>query len=60
MFGKKYYEYPLVVNFAYNGKGFSYSLFSSNPEVDCSKIAETFGGGGHKGAAGFFLDKLIF
>lgn len=60
MFGKKYYEYPLVVTFAYNGKGFSYSLFSSNPEVDCSKIAETFGGGGHKGAAGFFLDKLIF
>lgn len=60
MFGEKYNEYPLVATFVYNGKGYSYSLYSSNPEIDCSKIAESFGGGGHKGAAGFFLDKLIF
>jgi nanoRNase/pAp phosphatase (c-di-AMP/oligoRNAs hydrolase) len=30
------------------------SLFENgHDEVDCAKIAEKFGGGGHKGAAGF-------
>lgn len=28
--------------------------------IDCSKIAEKYGGGGHKGAAGFNSDKLLF
>lgn len=59
IFGKKYNEYPLVVVWAYNGKKYSYSLYSSDKNVDCSKIAEKYGGGGHKGAAGFSCDKLI-
>ena len=28
--------------------------------VDVSEIAKKYGGGGHKGAAGFNMDKLIF
>ena len=59
IFGEKYYKYPLVVVWAYNGENYSYSLYSSNKEVDCSKIAEKYGGGGHKGAAGFSCDRLI-
>lgn len=36
----------------------SYSL-RSRGEFDCSKLAEKFGGGGHKGAAGFRLDWAV-
>lgn len=36
------------------GGGFKIS-FRSRSHVDCSKLAETFGGGGHKAAAGAFL-----
>jgi oligoribonuclease NrnB/cAMP/cGMP phosphodiesterase (DHH superfamily) len=34
-------------------KMISASLYNNNGEVDCSVIAKSFGGGGHKGAAGF-------
>ena len=34
------------------------SIYSVKEDFDCSKFAEKFGGGGHKGAAGFSLDKL--
>ena len=27
-------------------------------EVDCSRLAKGFGGGGHKGAAGFRVDNI--
>ena len=33
--------------------GWSISIYSDSPGIDCSVIAKTFGGGGHKGAAGF-------
>ena len=59
IFGDKYNKYPLVVVWVYNGKTYSYSLYSSNPNVDCSKIAEKYGGGGHKGAAGFSYNELL-
>jgi oligoribonuclease NrnB/cAMP/cGMP phosphodiesterase (DHH superfamily) len=36
------------------------SLYSTKPEVDCGAIAKAFGGGGHKGAAGFQTDSLPF
>ena len=34
------------------------SLYSTKPEIDCGAICKTFGGGGHKQAAGFVCDKL--
>jgi hypothetical protein len=36
------------------------SLYSTKPETDCGEIARTFGGGGHKGAAGFQCLELPF
>lgn len=36
------------------------SLYSTKDNVDCGKIARKFGGGGHKGAAGFQCDELPF
>jgi oligoribonuclease NrnB/cAMP/cGMP phosphodiesterase (DHH superfamily) len=35
-----------------NNKTVCISLYNDNGEVDCSTIAKSFGGGGHKGAAG--------
>jgi phosphoesterase RecJ-like protein len=35
--------------------GFKISFRSRWPQVDCSKLAESFGGGGHKAAAGAFV-----
>lgn len=60
IFGKKYYEYPVVVVWAFNGDKYSYSIFSNDKTVDCSKIAEKLGGGGHVGAAGFTSNELLF
>ena len=52
VFGEKYNEYPLVMIWVFDGKKYTYSIFSSNNKIDCSKIAESYGGGGHRGAAG--------
>lgn len=60
IFGDKINEYPLVMIWVFNGTKYSYSIFSTDKNVDCSKIAEKFGGGGHKGAAGFSSEKLLF
>ena len=60
VFGSKYNEYPLVMVWVFDGTQYVYSIFSSNPEIDCSKIAESYGGGGHKGAAGFSSKELLF
>lgn len=60
VFGEKYSEYPLVMVWVFDGSKFTYSIFSSNKDIDCSKIAESYGGGGHKGAAGFSSTELLF
>lgn len=36
------------------------SLYSTKEAIDCGHIARQFGGGGHKGAAGFQCDTLPF
>jgi phosphoesterase RecJ-like protein len=36
--------------------GFKLSFRSRTPQVDCSQLAKTFGGGGHKAAAGAFVN----
>lgn len=59
IFGEKINVYPIVAVWAFDGEKYSYSIYSNDPEVDCSKIAESFGGGGHPGAAGFTSDTLL-
>lgn len=44
-------DYDILIPFIYDGSIFTVSLYSST--VDVSKIALKYGGGGHKGAAGF-------
>lgn len=49
-FGKLFDEYPILVSYVHTGKDYVISFYSQT--VDVSEIAKTFGGGGHKGAAG--------
>jgi oligoribonuclease NrnB/cAMP/cGMP phosphodiesterase (DHH superfamily) len=41
-------------------KKWTVSLYSTKEDIDCSAIARLFGGGGHKGAAGFQCNQLPF
>jgi oligoribonuclease NrnB/cAMP/cGMP phosphodiesterase (DHH superfamily) len=46
-------EYDFMCNFFMNGKNnWNLSFYTAREDVDVSKIAATFGGGGHKKAAG--------
>lgn len=63
IFGDLYNIYPAVVTFSYDGEKFKYSIYSNDKFkdiIDCSKIAESYGGGGHRGAAGFSADNILF
>jgi oligoribonuclease NrnB/cAMP/cGMP phosphodiesterase (DHH superfamily) len=44
--------HDIMMPFKYDGKQWIFSLYTTK-EVDCSAIAKTLGGGGHKKAAGF-------
>lgn len=44
-------SYDIFVAFVYDGSKYSVSLYSTR--VDVSEVATEYGGGGHKGAAGF-------
>ena len=56
-FGIDYHKdgYDGCACFHYDGKQWCFSLYNDNGFVDCSIIAKQYGGGGHKGAAGFRL-----
>jgi len=52
----------IMIAFHWNGSKSKWliSLYTEKEEVDVSEIAKEFGGGGHKGAAGFMCDYLPF
>lgn len=52
-------KYDLMMPFKFDGKGWVYSLYTTKSNVDCSKLAKAYGGGGHKQAAGFQSHELI-
>lgn len=54
--------YDILMPFYWNGTGFTYSLYKGalsdkTKDLDLSKIAELFSGGGHPNAAGFTISK---
>lgn len=53
-------KHDIMIIFGYKPLMFKYSLYSTKDDVDCSEIATSFGGGGHKGAAGFYSERLLF
>lgn len=59
-FGQLVDEYDLCIAYAHDGQRWTVSLYSAKPGIDCAKIAKSFGGGGHTGAAGFSCTELPF
>jgi oligoribonuclease NrnB/cAMP/cGMP phosphodiesterase (DHH superfamily) len=55
-FVERFKEYDVCVAYIHDGKKYTVSLYSE--KVDVSGIAKMFGGGGHKGAAGFVCEHL--
>ena len=52
LFGEAIDKYDLCIRWNYNGERYIYTIFSHS-NVDASKIAVKYGGGGHKAAAGY-------
>ena len=50
----------IFVTYVFNGENWIVSLYANKPDIDVSKIAKKYGGGGHKGAAGFVCENLPF
>lgn len=48
-----------MISFGWNGEYWTFGLYSTG-DVDCGAIAKKYGGGGHKGAAGFRSKTLPF
>lgn len=53
-------KHDMMIAFVRKNAAWRISLFSTKSGVDCSTIAKKYGGGGHKGAAGFICDTLPF
>lgn len=53
-------KHDIMMPFQYDGKTglWTISIYSINPEIDCSILAKKMLGGGHKGAAGFTVDDI--
>ena len=60
--GTGYIEpYDLMITFCRRkDHKWNVSLYSTKEHVDCGAVAKSFGGGGHKGAAGFQCEELPF
>jgi oligoribonuclease NrnB/cAMP/cGMP phosphodiesterase (DHH superfamily) len=50
-------KHDLMMAFRYNGKFWVVSIYTSK-DIDCSSLAASMGGGGHKEAAGFQVDNI--
>lgn len=48
-------EFEVMMPFCWNGSCARCSLYTTREDVDCSEMAKSLGGGGHKQAAGFQL-----
>lgn len=59
-FGIDYHKdgYDGAACFWYANDMWNFSIYNDNGLVDCSVIAKQYGGGGHKGAAGFRIKNL--
>lgn len=57
-FGDEINKVDVCVTMCFNGRKWKVSLYSNKPDIDCSKAATIFGGGGHKKAAGCYFEQL--
>jgi len=52
-------KYDVMLAYIFDGNKFHVRIYSSKPHIHCGKLAQEFGGGGHRGAAGFKCGDLI-
>lgn len=57
-FGEMMSNYDLCIAYIHDGEKFTVSCYST--KIDVSVICKKYGGGGHKGAAGFICESLPF
>lgn len=57
-FGDKIDKYDFCITQGFNGEKWNVSVYSNKENMDCSKLAQHFGGGGHKGASGFTYNEI--
>lgn len=50
-------KHDIMMPFVFTGKYWVFSIYTTKPEIDCSELAKRYGGGGHKGAAGFQVNR---
>jgi oligoribonuclease NrnB/cAMP/cGMP phosphodiesterase (DHH superfamily) len=60
VFESIYKGQDIMATLVWNGQAWIVSLYSDKEEVDVAKIAQKYGGGGHKGAAGFTVEQYPF
>jgi oligoribonuclease NrnB/cAMP/cGMP phosphodiesterase (DHH superfamily) len=51
-------KHDIMMPFVFTGKHWTFSMYTTKDNVDCSVIAKKHGGGGHKKAAGFQTKEL--
>lgn len=51
-------KHDIMLTFSFNGDRWYCSLYSTKDDIDCSIIAKSYGGGGHKKASGFQATNL--
>jgi len=52
-------KHDAMISFVWRKGQWKVSIYADKPDVDASAIARRYGGGGHKGAAGFQCDLLF-
>lgn len=53
-------KHDIQILFGVKPGEYKYTLFCDKPDIDVSAIAKKYGGGGHRGAAGFYSEELLF
>ncbi len=51
-------KHDIMLTFRFDGKGWYFSVYTKKETIDCSDIAKQNGGGGHRKAAGFYVEKI--
>jgi len=51
-------RHALMMVFCFNQGRWKFSLYSTRSDIHCGELAKLYGGGGHKGAAGFSVERI--
>ena len=51
-------RHDIMIAWIFSGEKYFVSLYTTKADIDVSEIAAKYGGGGHKGAAGFTCNQL--